>query len=56
MPRYRVTVRHGPPQQYEMQDVDAATLADALRLAADQMAVLASPGADLVEVRIQERT
>jgi hypothetical protein len=55
MPRFRVTVRHGPPHQYEIRDIDAPTLADALRLAVERIEVLATPGADLVEVRVMER-
>ena len=52
MPLYRVTVRHGRPQQYVVEDVEADSLADALRQAAE-IPVASEPGADLAEIRIQ---
>lgn len=53
MPLFRVTVRHGRPQQYVLEDIEAPTLADALRAAADTIAAASDPGADLAEVRVQ---
>lgn len=53
MPRFRVTVRYGRPQQYAVEDIEAATLADALRDAAEQVAVAREPDADLAEIRVQ---
>lgn len=53
MPLYRITVRHGRPQQYVMEDVEADSLADAMRVAADRIAVASQPGADLAEIRVQ---
>jgi hypothetical protein len=53
MPLYRITVRHGRPQQYAVQDVEAGSLADALRFAGDEMGAARLADADLAEVRIQ---
>jgi len=53
MPVYRVTIRHGRPQQYVIDDIEAPTLAAAMRLAAERMAVARDADADLVEIRIQ---
>jgi hypothetical protein len=53
MPFYRITVRHGRPQQYAMQDVEADSLAEALRFAAEEMTVARSADADLAEIRVQ---
>lgn len=53
MPVWRVTVRYGRPQEYAMEDVDAGTLAEAMRLAAERVAAASNPTADLVEIRIQ---
>lgn len=36
-----------------MEDVDAGTLAEAMRLAAERVAAASNPTADLVEIRIQ---
>jgi hypothetical protein len=53
MPLYRVTIRYGRPQQYVMDDLEASSLAEAMRLAAEKMPVARDAGADLVEIRIQ---
>lgn len=53
MPVYRVTIRHGRPQQYVIDDIEAPTLAAAMRLAAERIAVARDADADLVEIRIQ---
>jgi hypothetical protein len=52
MPRYRVTVRFGSPkQQYHLDDIEASSLRDALRLAAERFPDSALQSADLAEVR-----
>ena len=53
MPHYRVTIRHGRPQQYVIEDIEAESLAAALRAAADGIAVATEPDADLAEIRVQ---
>lgn len=53
MALYRVTIRHGRPQQYAMRDVEAATLGEAMRVAAEHMPEAVEPGADLAEIRVQ---
>ena len=53
MTLYRITVRHGRPQQYIVEDVEADTLADAMRHAADRISATAEPDADLAEFRVQ---
>jgi hypothetical protein len=53
MPLYRVTIRHGRPQQYVMDDIEASSLAEAMCLAAEQLPVAKDAEADLVEIRIQ---
>jgi hypothetical protein len=54
MYRYRVTIRHGQPRrQYAVLDIEAETLADALREAADSLAPEISATADLAEIRLQ---
>lgn len=53
MPHFRATVRHGHPQQYEMIDVEADSMRDALRAAADQLSEEAAATADLAEIRVQ---
>ncbi len=53
MPRYRMTVRIGQPgRHYDLQDIDAATLHDALRLALEHFPKGAER-ADLLEIRLQ---
>jgi len=52
MPKYRMTVRHGRPHRYHVEDITADTLRDALRLAADAFPDAAS-SADLLEIRLQ---
>jgi hypothetical protein len=54
MPLYRVTIRFGAPkQQYHMEDIDANSLREALRLAAERFPDAALASADLAEVRRQ---
>jgi hypothetical protein len=54
MPLYRVTIRFGTPkQQYEVMDLSANSLREALRLAAEQFPDAAGSSADLVEIRQQ---
>ena len=54
MPLYRVTIRFGSPkQQYHMEDIEASSLRDALRLAAERFPDVAMSSADLAEVRRQ---
>jgi hypothetical protein len=49
---YQITVRYGRRyQRYHTFTVDAANVADALRLAADQVPPGLLPEADLVELR-----
>jgi hypothetical protein len=49
---YQITVRYGRRyQRYHTFTVDAANVADALRLAADQVPPGILPEADLVELR-----
>jgi hypothetical protein len=49
---YQITVRYGRRyQRYHTFTVDAANVADALRLAADQVPLGILPEADLVELR-----
>jgi hypothetical protein len=53
MPNYRVTVRWGRPRhQYHVHDVEATSLRDALREAADRLPDEVSASADLAEVRL----
>ena len=52
MPRYRMTVRIGRPgRQYDMQDLEAETLRDALRQALEQFPADAAQS-DLLELRL----
>ncbi len=54
MNRYRVTIRFGSPRsQYRVLDVEAATLREALRRAAEDFPPEAEATADLVEIRRQ---
>jgi hypothetical protein len=54
MPLYRVTIRFGAPkQQYDVQDITANSLREALRMAADLFPEAAVDSADLAEVRRQ---
>ena len=55
MPSYRVTIRYasGGGMRYHVDDVEGGTLADALRLAADQIPEAVRATADLAEVRVQ---
>lgn len=55
MPLYRVTIRFGAPrQQYQVFDLTANSLREAMRLAAEEYPDAASEGADLVEIRKTE--
>ncbi len=54
MARYRVTIRYGNSgKRYEVLDVEAATLREALLRAAEEFPPEAESTADLVEVRVQ---
>ena len=54
MPSYRATFRYGGSRpQYEMIDVEAEDLREALRAAADRVADEVIASAELVEVREQ---
>ena len=55
MPSYRATIRYvaSGRHRYHLEDVDAATLMDAVRLAAERVPAEVSSTADLVEVRVQ---
>ena len=54
MARYRVTIRCGDSgKRYEMLDVEAATLREALVRAAEEFPPEAEATADLVEIRVQ---
>lgn len=55
MPSYRITIRYGAGggMRYHVDDVTAATLADALRSAAERMPAHVGASADLVEIRVQ---
>jgi len=54
MARYRVTIRYGDSgKRYEVMDVDAATLREALLRAAELFPPEAESTADLLEIRIQ---
>lgn len=53
MTLYRITIRHGRPQQYAVEDVEAETLAEAMRHAADRIDAASDPHADLAELRVQ---
>lgn len=51
MPTYRMTVRYGAPRvRYHMEDIEAPTLADALRKGAAALPAEAVDG-ELVEIR-----
>lgn len=52
MNRYRVTIRHGRPARYHVEDVEAGSLPDAMRLAADRIPGEVGATGDLVEVRL----
>lgn len=54
MPSYRVTFRYGAPRAlYEVLDIDAAELREAMRTAADRVPESVAESAELVEVRVQ---
>ena len=55
MPFYRATIRYavGGRQRYHLEDMDAPTLMDALRLAAERTPAEVRASADLAEVRLQ---
>jgi hypothetical protein len=55
MTSYRITIRYaaGGGMRYHVDDVAAATLADALRLAAERMPGGVGATADLAEIRVQ---
>lgn len=54
MATYRVTIRYGVgSSQYEVLDVEAERLSDALRKAADTLPKEAETTADLAEIRLQ---
>lgn len=50
---YRITIRHGQPHRYHMEDVRAATLADAVRQVADRFPAQVAETGDLLEIRRQ---
>lgn len=52
MNRYRVTVRHGRPARYHVEDVQASSLPEALQVAAERMPEEVALDADLAEVRL----
>jgi hypothetical protein len=53
MPLYRVTIRFGAPRsQYHIADFMAASLREALRLAADAIPGAVADVADLAEIRV----
>ena len=53
MPVYRVTIRFGAPKlHYHVDDVEADSLRDALRLAGERFPENAVGSADLAEVRL----
>lgn len=52
MASYRMTVRYGEPRpRYHMEDVEAASLPDALRQAAESLPDDVAATAELVEIR-----
>lgn len=51
--RYRITIRHGRPQAWHVEDVEADSLAGALRHASEHIDIATRPDADLVEIRVQ---
>ena len=54
MATYRVTIRYGRSgKRYELLDIEAPELREALRRAAEQVPEEAAATADLVEVRLQ---
>lgn len=53
MNSYRVTIRHGHPHRYHVEDVAAASLRAAVRIAAERFPEQADASADLVEIRLQ---
>ena len=53
MNSYRVTIRHGHPQRYHIEDVQAESLIAAVRIAADRLPEEARATADLLEIRLQ---
>lgn len=55
MSSYRITIRYAAQggMRYHVDDVAAATLADALRHAAERMPASVAATADLAEVRVQ---
>jgi hypothetical protein len=54
MALYRVTIRFGSPkQQYDVLDLTANSLREAMRMAVEQFPDAASEDADLVEIRRQ---
>lgn len=53
MARYRMAVRYGAPRQhYHMADLEADSLADALRRAVAEVTPEVDRSADLVEIRL----
>jgi hypothetical protein len=55
MPSYRITIRYAAAgrMRYHVDDTDAPTLADALRLAGERMPAEMRATADLAEVRVR---
>jgi hypothetical protein len=55
MPHYRATIRFaaGGRHRYHLEDVEAPSLVDALRLAAERVPAEVRGSADLAEVRLQ---
>lgn len=50
---YRVTIRHGQPQRYHVQDVRAESLRAAVRQLASSFPDQIGDSSDLVEIRLQ---
>lgn len=53
MPRYRVTIRYGQPRtQYQVLDIEAESMGEALTAAAGALSPEVSVTADLAEIRV----
>jgi hypothetical protein len=50
---YRITIRHGVPHRYHVEDVRAASLKEAMRLAAERCPDAIGSTGDLLEIRKQ---
>lgn len=54
MPFFRATIRHGAPRpRYQVEDVQAGDLRDAMRRVLDRIGDDVAADADLVEIRLQ---